>query len=220
MADEKTPQDAQIPAPTDDAPPPAPATHIAPSPHVGDTSRSTRRMMIDVLIALVPVMFVAIWVFGLDAIRVTVLCVVGCLATEALFSSLRRKPFSLPDCSVVVTGVILAMSLPWNCPWYVAVIGAAAAVALGKMIFGGLGQNLFNPAMVGRAFVMICFASSLAAPAFVDEGNTDIPVVIGGQGTMWEGLDGFPFKHIVHGEGETAFQRPSRQENVPHPYVP
>jgi len=136
-------------------------------------------MMLDVLIALVPLMVVAICVFGLSALRVTALCVVACLVTEAAFTAARRKPFSLRDCSVIVTGVILAMSLPWNCPWYVAVIGAAAAVALGKMIFGGLGQNLFNPAMVGRAFVMICFASAMAAPAFVDESRTDIPAVTG-----------------------------------------
>ncbi|GAF93867.1 unnamed protein product, partial [marine sediment metagenome] len=133
--------------------------------------------MLDVLIALVPLMVVAICVFGINALRVTALCVAACLATEAAFTAARRKPFSLRDCSVIVTGVILAMSLPWNCPWYVAVIGAAAAVALGKMIFGGLGQNLFNPAMVGRAFVMICFAGAMAAPAFVDEGRTDIPAV-------------------------------------------
>ena len=129
--------------------------------------------MLDVLIALVPLMVVAICVFGLNALRVMALCVAACLATEAAFAAARRKPFSLRDCSVIVTGVILAMSLPWNCPWYVAVIGAVAAVALGKMIFGGLGQNIFNPAMVGRAFVMICFASALAGPAFVDEDNTD-----------------------------------------------
>lgn len=181
MADDKqTPPPDEAPAgpAAKEVPAPAaPATHIASSPHIGDTSKSTRWMMLDVLIALVPLMVVAICVFGINALRVTVLCVVACLATEAAFTAARRKPFSLRDCSVIVTGVILAMSLPWNCPWYVAVIGAAAAVALGKMIFGGLGQNLFNPAMVGRAFVMICFASALAAPAFVDEGRTNIPAV-------------------------------------------
>jgi len=151
-----------------------PPTHIAPSPHVRDRSRFTRGMMLDVLIALAPLMVVSLLVFRQYAIYVTVLCVCGCMATEAVFTFLRRKPLSVLDCSAVVTGVILAMSLPWNCPWYVAVIAAAAAVALGKMIFGGLGQNLFNPAMVGRAFVMICFASSMSASAYVDkEGKLD-----------------------------------------------
>ena len=183
MADDKQtpPADETAPAaPPAAAPgPAAPATHIAPSPHIGDVSKSTRWMMLDVLIALVPLMVVSICVFRLSAIRVTALCVFTCLATEAAFAAARRKPFSLRDCSVVVTGVILAMSLPWNCPWYVAVIGSAAAVGLGKMIFGGLGQNLFNPAMVGRAFVMICFAGALAGPAFVEEGRTDIAAVTG-----------------------------------------
>ncbi len=177
MADDNQTPEPKADSPTEPPPTPAPITHIAPSPHVGDTSRSTQWMMLDVLIALVPLMMVAIWQFGLDAIRVTALCVVACAAVEALFAAARRKPLSLKDGSAIVTGVILAMSLPWSCPWYVAVIGSAAAVALGKMVFGGLGQNMFNPAMVGRAFVMICFATAMSGPAYVDEDRTDLDVV-------------------------------------------
>ena len=173
MVDEKqTPQPPQAQPDANDAPAPAAArTHIAPSPHVGDRSRSTQGMMLDVLIALVPLMIVAIWVFRQYAIYVTVLCVGGCVATEAVFNALRRKPQSLPDCSAIVTGIILAMSLPWSCKWYVPVLAGVTASALGKMIFGGLGQNLFNPAMVGRAFVMICFAGAMGASAYVDKDN-------------------------------------------------
>ncbi len=144
----------------------APAITIANSPHVANKALSTRRMMLDVLIALSPVFVVSVLVFRQFAIYQTLLAVAGCMATEVVFAAARKKPFSLKDCSAIVTGVILAMSLPCAAPWYVTFIGAVMAVALGKMIFGGLGQNLFNPAMVGRAFVMICFAGAMGAGAY------------------------------------------------------
>jgi electron transport complex protein RnfD len=147
---------------------PTPTLHVASSPHVANKARSTHRMMTDVLIGLVPVLIVAVVVFRQFAIFQTLLAVTGCLLTEFVFAAARKKAFSLKDCSAIVTGVILAMSLPWSTPWYVTLIAAIMAIALGKMIFGGLGQNLFNPAMVGRAFVMICFASALGASAYQD----------------------------------------------------
>jgi electron transport complex protein RnfD len=75
------------------------------------------------------------------------------------------------DGSAAVTGVILALSLPWSAPWYTGVIAAGIAIGIGKVMFGGLGQNIFNPAMVGRAFVMICFPASLGAAAYVASGT-------------------------------------------------
>jgi electron transport complex protein RnfD len=148
------------------APAKAAVMTVANSPHVANKSLSTRRMMLDVLIGLSPVFVVSVIVFRQFAIYQTLLAVAGCLATEFVFAAARKKAFSLKDCSAVVTGVILAMSMPCGAPWYVTVIGAVMAIALGKMIFGGLGQNLFNPAMVGRAFVMICFASAMGAGAY------------------------------------------------------
>jgi len=95
------------------------------------------------------------------------LAVGAALAAEALFTAMRRKRFSLGDGSAAVTGMILGLSLPAGAPWYVGVIGAFAGIGLGKIVFGGLGQNLFNPAMVGRAFVMIAFPAALGATAYV-----------------------------------------------------
>jgi electron transport complex protein RnfD len=96
-------------------------------------------------------------------------CVGTCCLTEAICSLIRRRPIPLLDFSAVITGMILALSLPWNMPVYVGVIGSAVAIVLGKVIFGGLGQNIFNPAMVGRAFVMLSFAGAIGAPAYVTD---------------------------------------------------
>ncbi len=141
---------------------------MAPSPHSFSTSLTTRRMMLDVLIATVPLVAWAIYQFGSGALLQLLVCVGGCLAAEVGFTAMRgRCPIkAIKDLSAIVTGVILALSLPATAPWYVGLIGACAAVGIGKVVFGGLGQNIFNPAMVGRAFVMICFAGALAAGAY------------------------------------------------------
>ena len=140
---------------------------VAPSPHLTDSDLTTRRMMVDVLIALIPAIAVAVAVFHWYAVVQVGLCVLCCLATETVCAWMRRKPVPLDDYSAAVTGVILGLSLPWSAPWYVAVIGSAAAIGLGKVVFGGLGYNIFNPAMVGRAFVMLSFAKELGASAYV-----------------------------------------------------
>jgi len=146
--------------------PAAPAIQVAPSPHLSDTSLTTRRMMIDVLIGLIPVLVMAVVVFGWQAVVQVGLCVLSCLAAEVLFTWMRRKPLPIGDYSAAVTGVILGLSLPANAPPYIAVIGSAAAIGLGKVVFGGLGCNIFNPAMVGRAFVMLSFAKELGSSAY------------------------------------------------------
>ena len=153
------------------APKPEPITHVAPSPHVDQKTMTTRRMMTDVLIALVPLMVMSVVVFRQAAVIQLAICVVTCLVAEMMMTFFRRKPVSVFDASAVVTGVILALSLPATSPWFVTVIAGASAVILAKMIFGGLGQNIFNPAMVGRAFVMICFAQFVGANAYVDVGS-------------------------------------------------
>ncbi len=158
---------AQPVEPAQPAPAPEPDIYVAPAPHVSDRAFTTRRMMTDVLIALAPLMVVALAVFRWYAVVQVGICVLSCLAAEALFTSMRRKPLSLGDCSAVITGVILAFSLPAIGPWYVGVIGSFVAVGLGKIVFGGLGMNIFNPAMVGRAFVMMAFVGVMAGPAYV-----------------------------------------------------
>ena len=128
--------------------------------------------MIDVLIALIPLVLVAVYVFKFYAVKQLAICLVSCLAAEALFTRMRGKPVTLSDCSAAITGVILALSLPGTAPWYIGVIGSFVGIGIGKVIFGGLGMNIFNPAMVGRAFVMISFAGSMAASGYLDPGAT------------------------------------------------
>lgn len=157
MTEQTQPMDSQVPV-----------IHVAPSPHLSSTATSTQRMMLDVLIALVPVVAMSLYVFRMYAVKQLAICVITCLAAEALFLKMRKKPLTLTDYSAAVTGVILAMSLPGTAPWYAGFIAGVAAIGLGKVIFGGIGMNIFNPAMVGRAFVMIAFAAALGASGYED----------------------------------------------------
>jgi Na+-translocating ferredoxin:NAD+ oxidoreductase subunit D len=148
-----------------------PELNVAPSPHVHTTGMSSFTMMRDVLIALSPTVLVALLNFRGLAVKQLLICIVACMAAEALFTGMRGRKASLGDLSAVVTGTILALSLPATAPWYVGVIGSAVAIGIGKVVFGGLGMNIFNPAMVGRAFVMIAFAGAMAASGYIASGQ-------------------------------------------------
>jgi electron transport complex protein RnfD len=126
--------------------------------------------MVDVIIALAPAMAAAGYYFRIRAAILICTCVVASAATEWLCNLIRRKPNSLCDFSAVVTGIILALSLPPGLPVWAAVIGSCFAIAIGKMVFGGLGANIFNPAMVGRAFLTVSFGmlmTTWAVPATI-----------------------------------------------------
>ena len=141
--------------------------HVAPSPHVFNMGMTVSRMMIDVLIALIPVVFASIYFFRWYAVKQILICIAAGMIAEAVFTRMRSRPLSLGDMSAAVTGVILGLSLPATAPWYIGVIGTVVAMGIGKMVFGGLGMNIFNPAMVGRAFVMIAFAGNMAASGYL-----------------------------------------------------
>ncbi len=132
------------------------------SPHVRG-ALTTPRVMADVLIALIPATFVAFWLFKGYALVLLAACVAGAAVAEALANRLMRRPGSLGDLTAVVTGVILAMCLPPKFPFYFAFLGGAVSTGIGKMAFGGLGANIFNPAMVGRAFLTACFGTMMTA---------------------------------------------------------
>lgn len=153
-----------------------PAIQVGHSPHLSNESFTTQRMMIDVLIALLPVIAMSIFIFQFYAVKQMVICLATCLAAEAAFVKMRNQSFSLPDCSAAVTGIILGLSIPATAPWFVGVIASVVAIGIGKIIFGGLGMNLFNPAMVGRAFVMIAFAGVMAASGY-ESLNTGIDAI-------------------------------------------
>ena len=130
---------------------------IAPAPHV-QTSQSTARIMRDVVIALMPALVVSVLVFGVDVLRVTALSVAACVAFEYLIQKFMvRGAVTITNWSAVVTGVLLAFNLPASIPWWIVVMGAFVAIAVAKMTFGGLGKNPFNPALVGRVFLLIAY---------------------------------------------------------------
>jgi electron transport complex protein RnfD len=157
-----------------------PRVHVAPSPHLSSTTLTTRWMMIDVLIGLAPVMVMAVVMFHWYAVQQLAVCIASSLVAEAIFTAMRGRRATLSDGSAAVTGAILGLSLPWSAPLHVGIIGSFIAVGLGKVIFGGLGQNIFNPAMVGRAFVMISFSAALGGAAYV---NPDAPLALVTQAT-------------------------------------
>ena len=148
-----------------------PIIHVASSPHFSNPSLTTRKMMLDVIIALVPVTGMAIYCFQLYAAKQILTCLLSCVLAEVIFMKIRGKKIWLDDYSAAITGIILGLSLPAPAPWYVGVIGSVVAIGIGKVIFGGLGMNIFNPAMVGRAFVMISFAGVMAASGYVVSGS-------------------------------------------------
>ncbi|NLA74353.1 MAG: RnfABCDGE type electron transport complex subunit D, partial [Deltaproteobacteria bacterium] len=125
-------------------------------------------VMTDVIIALAPVMAASLYLFRLYALKLLVICTLSCLAAEFIFVRMRGKTITIGDFSAAVTGLILALALPPSMPWFVGVIGGFAAIGLGKIIYGGLGMNIFNPAMVGRSFVIIAFTGILGADAYTN----------------------------------------------------
>jgi len=140
------------------------------SPHISGPL-STRSVMIDVIIGLVPAMAAAGYYFRIHALILVPTCVICSVATEWLCNLIRKKSSSLDDFSAVVTGIILALSLSPSLPVWAAVIGSVFSIAIGKMVFGGLGANVFNPAMVGRAFLTVSFGglmTSWTVPATID----------------------------------------------------
>lgn len=134
---------------------------ISLSPHI-HTGRTLRRDMWNVVIALLPAMAVALWVFGLPALWVAVVSVATCLATEWLITRymLHRRP-TLADGSALITGVLLAFNLPSILPLWMVAIGGVVAIGIAKMSFGGLGCNIWNPALVGRVFLLISFPAAM-----------------------------------------------------------
>lgn len=130
---------------------------VSPAPHI-HAAVSTKSLMRDVVIALLPAVIVSVVFYGLGEIVVLGTSVVSCILVEYLITKfLLKKPSTVCDYSAVVTGILLALNLPYTTPWWVVFIGALFAVGVVKMTFGGLGQNIFNPAIAGRVFLLISF---------------------------------------------------------------
>lgn len=150
---------------------------VAPAPHVhgGD---SVKKNMLNVIIALMPAYLAGIWYFGVGALIVSCVAMASCVAFEWLISKfLLKKQPQINDLSALLTGLLLGMNLPSSLPWWMVVIGSLIAIGIGKMSFGGLGNNLFNPALVGRVFLLISFPAAMTTwpiPApFTFDGSVD-----------------------------------------------
>lgn len=141
---------------------PTPTFVIAPGPHIR-TAESTARIMWWVNASLAPAAVWGVFVFGLPALAVVVASIAGAAGGEALGARALKRSMTLGDGSAVCTGLLLALTLPPQVPWWTALIGGAFAILVGKTIFGGLGFNLFNPALVGRAFMMASFPLAMTA---------------------------------------------------------
>ena len=140
------------------------------SPHI-HSGMSTGGIMLDVIIALLPAAVAGVVIFGLSALWVILTCVISCVAFEALFCLIAKKPQSVKDFSAAVTGLLLALNMPANIPLWQCVIGSLFAIVVVKCIFGGLGQNLVNPAIAARVFMLVAFGATMtrvALPVGVD----------------------------------------------------
>lgn len=142
------------------------------SPHIksGDTTGS---IMLDVIIAMVPVLFAAIYFFGFRALYITAVCVLSCVLCELAFQLLAKREPSIGDLSAVVTGMLLAFNLPVNIPEWQAIIGSIVAIAVVKQLFGGIGHNFANPAITARIVLLVSFSQS-SMTSWVRAGNTDL----------------------------------------------
>jgi Na+-translocating ferredoxin:NAD+ oxidoreductase subunit D len=150
--------------------------NVSLSPHTHGTE-TTRKLMAGVIIALIPALCTSIFYFGYGAIIVTGTSVILCLLFEYLIQRfVFKKPITITDGSAIVTGLLLAFNLPSNIPVFIIIIGAFVSIAIAKMTFGGLGNNPFNPALVGRVFMLISFPvqmTSWPVPAGFSTGYAD-----------------------------------------------
>lgn len=130
---------------------------VSQAPHIHG-SDTTQKLMRDVMIALAPTLLVSAYFFGFSAIKLVLIGAGTCIAVEFLIQKyLLRTKICINDYSAALTGVLLALNLPPSAPWWVMLIGSIIAIGVAKMTFGGLGQNIFNPALVGRVFLLVSF---------------------------------------------------------------
>ncbi|MDY0234695.1 MAG: RnfABCDGE type electron transport complex subunit D [Gudongella sp.] len=161
---------------------------VSQSPHIRSDD-SVKRMMIDVIIALVPAMIGAIYFFGFNAVRLLLVTVLATVFFEFAIQKMFKKPIRIMDLSAVVTGILLALNLPAGTPWWVAVFGAGFAIIIVKEFFGGIGSNFMNPALAARAAMVASWPAimtnyvtpdgiSAATPlAIMKAGGTNLPAI-------------------------------------------
>lgn len=146
---------------------------VGPSPHVR-TSETVESVMYDVIIALIPAFLVAWYVFGVRAFIITSVAMLSCMVTEYVWQKCVKQEAYIFDGSAILTGILLAFVVPAFMPLQYVVAGSVASIALGKMVFGGLGQNIFNPALVGRAFIQASWPVAITTFALDGKGGATV----------------------------------------------
>ena len=129
---------------------------VSSSPHIR-SEETVQRIMLDVIIALLPATAASVYFFGMRALAITLVSVAAAVAAEAAIQKIRNRPVTINDGSAVITGLLLALTLSPAMPLWMVAVGAVAAIGIGKQVYGGLGSNPFNPALVGRAFLVVTF---------------------------------------------------------------
>ncbi|HHY10554.1 MAG TPA: RnfABCDGE type electron transport complex subunit D [Firmicutes bacterium] len=174
---------------------------VTPYPHVRDDD-TTQKIMFTVLISLLPVIFASLYFYRLNALRLVVLSGAAAVAAEAVFQRARNKPVTIGDGSALITGVLLGLSVPPTLPSWMAVLGSVFAIAIGKQVFGGLGYNPFNPALVGRAFLTASFAVAMTTWTAPFDAVSAATPLVGGAGRS--GLFDLFFGSVAGSLGETS----------------
>lgn len=170
--------------------------NIGSSPHVR-TEQTVEKIMYDVIIALMPALLLSIYFFGFSALIVTIVSILTSIITEFFLNKIMKKEKSHFDGSAIITGILFSFVIPANLPIKFVILGSFISIALGKMVFGGLGHNIFNPALVGRVFLMIAYPVAM----------TSWPVVEGYMGaSKYLNSDGFT--------GATALALMKKGENL------
>jgi electron transport complex protein RnfD len=136
---------------------------VSSSPHLRNEGMSTRRLMLDVIIAMLPTAVASVIYFGGNALKLLIVAVITAVAAEYFYQKLTRQKTTIGDLSAVVTGMLLAFNLPASAPWWIAAMGSLIAIVLVKQMFGGIGNNFINPALAARTILMLSWTSLMAA---------------------------------------------------------
>jgi electron transport complex protein RnfD len=168
---------------------PAKPLLLSSSPHLF-SQVSTRKIMLTVVIALVPATIFGIYLYGARALALVAVSICSAVAAEWLFRKAIKRPTSIGDLSAVVTGLLLALTLPPSTPWWMVVLGAIMAIVVAKEFFGGIGANPFNPALIGRAFLLMSFPAAITTwhkpfAGLIDATTTATPLNMVKQGMPW-----------------------------------
>lgn len=159
--------------------------HISSTPHIHQKGSSTRNIMLDVVIAMLPATVAGVVIFGIKALWVILTCVISAVLSEAVFNLCVHKKQTIGDLSAVVTGLLLALNLSTNVPLWQCAFGSVFAIVVVKCLFGGIGKNIVNPAITARVFMLLTFANTVAggaAPVKAELTSSATPLVTLNQG--------------------------------------